>query len=278
MSASPSHRGGEVEVKDADLVHRSAPPDQQHQPAAQDDRSSGHDNGTAVTDSHPAAAASILSPGVVGDTADDDDDDDDQDHRQQPQPLQRPQHDEAQGQKLPRTASIQDQQHHQHPQTPQHEQPLDDHGGTEDDSIMQGHPATQEQAQYETEVKEQDRWLPIANGRLAPTPVISSPLSPPCHHAPVPQGESERLGHFSAVSGQSPRGGCQRVGHGAGVCFSANTVAPCVKLHGAASTLRSVETCQKSSHKRPQLSASTALREPAASPTGRHPDSLCPVH
>ena len=34
----------------------------------------------------------------------------------------------------------------------------------EDDSIMQGHPATQEQAQYETEVKEQDRWLPIANG------------------------------------------------------------------------------------------------------------------
>ncbi|KAI9669354.1 MAG: hypothetical protein M1831_000390 [Alyxoria varia] len=32
---------------------------------------------------------------------------------------------------------------------------------------MQGHPATQEQEQgllYETEVKEQDRWLPIANG------------------------------------------------------------------------------------------------------------------
>lgn len=31
-------------------------------------------------------------------------------------------------------------------------------------NIMQGHPATQEQASlYETDVKEQDRWLPIAN-------------------------------------------------------------------------------------------------------------------
>ena len=42
------------------------------------------------------------------------------------------------------------------------EQALGEAGDTED---MQGHPATQEQAlAYETEVKEQDRWLPIANG------------------------------------------------------------------------------------------------------------------
>ena len=44
------------------------------------------------------------------------------------------------------------------------QQPTEDPAAAEDDNIMQGHPATQEQAQYETEVKEQDRWLPIANG------------------------------------------------------------------------------------------------------------------
>lgn len=48
------------------------------------------------------------------------------------------------------------------------------------DNDMQGHPAVQEQSFYETEVKEQDRWLPIANGwsklLLPLPPCLSSPL------------------------------------------------------------------------------------------------------
>ncbi|KAI9727978.1 MAG: hypothetical protein M1828_005383 [Chrysothrix sp. TS-e1954] len=48
---------------------------------------------------------------------------------------------------------------------------------------MQGHPATQEQAlQYETEVKEQDRWLPIANdGHPQSTMTPAPPSSPRLH-------------------------------------------------------------------------------------------------
>ena len=66
---------------------------------------------------------------------------------------------------------------------------IEDSLPAEDDSKMQGHPAIQEQAQYETEVKEQDRWLPIANGSLKLLPLYSPPSphsSPPLRIAPSP--------------------------------------------------------------------------------------------
>ena len=67
-----------------------------------------------------------------------------------------------------------------HKQNPEEAKPEEKQTSQEAEDEMQGHPATQEQASlYETEVKEQDRWLPIANGwfRFIPLPFFNTILS-----------------------------------------------------------------------------------------------------